>query len=191
MDDGAFPAGKKLKRHALLAAVLFHNSNISAVRLGRVEVDGRDANQVLASILKTVRFNVVMLSGISFGGFNLVDIAELARSTRKPVIAISGEKPDNAAVRRALRKHFSDWQERWRMVLNAGRLYAFKSLPEEPKLYFEVKGASPYFAKQVIASAATISRLPEPIRVAGIIARGLSIDQAHAKTTVHIPMLAP
>jgi endonuclease V-like protein UPF0215 family len=116
-----------------------------------------------------------MLSGISFAGFNVIDIAELAQSTRKPVIAITGSRPDNAAVRRALRKHFIDWQERWRMVKNAGRLYAFKPLPQEPSLYFEVKGASPSFAKKAIDSTATISRLPEPIRVAGILARGLSV----------------
>ncbi len=174
VDDGAFPAGKRDKEHALLAAVLFQNSTISAIRLGRIQVDGRDANRVLASILKTMRYDLLMLSSISFGGFNIVDIAELARSTRKPVIAITGEKPNNAAVRRALQKHFSDWRERWRMVRNAGQLYACKALPAEPKLYFEVKGASSSFAKKTIVSAAMISRLPEPVRVAGLIARGLS-----------------
>lgn len=174
VDDGAFPAGRRGKEHALLAAVLFQNSAISAVRLGCIQVDGRDANRVLAPILKTMRYDLLMLSGISFGGFNIVDIVELARSTRKPVIAITGEKPDNAAVRRALQKHFSDWRERWRMVRNAGQLYACKPLPAEPKLYFEVKGASPSFAKKTITSAARISRLPEPVRVAGLIAKGLS-----------------
>ncbi len=174
VDDGAFPARKTAKYHALLVAVLFQNSRIMAVRVGRIHVDGRDANEVLSSILKSMRFDIVMLSGISFAGFNLIDIAELAQSTRRPVIAITGRKPDDAAVRRALLKHFFDWQERWRMVQNAGRLYAFKPLRQEPKLYFEVRGASPSFAKKAIASAATISRLPEPIRVAGILARGLS-----------------
>ena len=174
VDDGAFPARKNPKHQALLAAALLQNSRILAVRVGRIHVDGSDANRVLSSILKTLRFDAVMLSGISFGGFNLVDIAELARSTRRPVIAIIGERPDSTAVYQALRKHFSDWQERWRIVRNAGPLYAFKPLPQEPKLFFEVKGASPAFAKEAITSTATISRLPESIRVAGILARGLS-----------------
>lgn len=177
VDDGAIPAIRKAKQRALLVAVLFHDSTITDVRLGSIEVDGRDANRVLNSLLKTLRFDVVMLSGISFAGFNLVDIHELARSTRKPVIAISREKPNNVAVRRALRKHFSDWGERWRIVQNAGRLYAFKPHPKEPKLYFEVKGTSPSSARKAIASSAIISRLPEPIRVAGIIARGLSLKR--------------
>jgi hypothetical protein len=174
VDDGAIPAIRTAKQSALLVAVLFQGSTISDVRLGRIGVDGRDVNRVLNSLLKSLRFDVAMLSGISFGGFNLVDIQQLNRSTRKPVIAISREKPDNPAVLRALRKHFSDWEERWHIVRNAGRLYAFKPLPQEPKLYFEVSGASRSFAKKTIASAAIISRLPEPIRVAGILARGVS-----------------
>lgn len=174
VDDGTFPATKRLREHALLVAVLFENSTISAVRLGRIAVDGRDANRVLTSMVRALRFDLMMLSGVSFGGFNLIDITKLAYQTKKPVIAISREKPDNRAILRALRKHFVDWEERWRIVRRAGRIHAFKPLPEEPELYFEVKGASPSFAKKAIASTAMISRLPEPIRVAGIVARGLS-----------------
>ncbi len=173
VDDGAFPARKRIKQRAPLVAVLFQNLRILAVRVGRIEVDGRDANRVLASLLETVRFDIIMLSGISFGGFNLVDIAQLARATGKPVIAISGEKPDNAAVQKALRMHFTDWEERWRIVCAAGQLHSCKPLAKEPKLYFEVKGASPSFARKIIASTAMLSRLPEPIRVARILARGL------------------
>jgi endonuclease V-like protein UPF0215 family len=177
VDDGAFPATRGVKQHALLAVVVFHKLHVLTVRVGRIEVDGRDATRVLLSLLKPIRFDIVMLSGISFGGFNVVDVAQLARATRKPIIAISGEKPNNAAVRRALQKHFLDWEERWRMVRNAGPLYAFKPIPKESELYFEVKGASPAFAKRSIASAATISRLPEPIRVARILARSLSASR--------------
>ena len=174
VDDGAFPSSNREQQHTNLVAVLFQSLQILAARVGRIEVDGRDANRVLEKLLRTIRFDAVMLSGISFGGFNLVDISNLARATRKPVLAILGEKPDNSAVRNALRAHFSDWEERWRMVRAAGRLYSYKPLPKEPKLYYEVKGAPPYVARSIIASTATISRLPEPVRVASILARGLS-----------------
>lgn len=174
VDDGAVPAFRKAGQETILVAVLFHGLAISGMRVDHIGVDGRDVNSVLARMLKGGRLDVVMLSGISFGGFNLVDLAKLARDLRKPVVAISRDKPDNAAVRRALQTHFDDWRDRWRMVQNAGPLYAFKPLRGEPKLYFEVKGASPSFAKTAIASTAAISRLPEPIRVAGMVARALS-----------------
>jgi endonuclease V-like protein UPF0215 family len=174
VDDGTFSGRKNKNRRAILLAALLQNSRIVAVRIGRISVDGRDANRILTSLLRTLRFDAVMLSGISFAGFNLVDITKLARSTQRPVIAIIGERPNNTAVRRALRKHFSDWEKRWEIVQNAGPLYSFSLLRNEPKLYFEVKGASRSFAKKAIASTAVISRLPEPVRVAGIMARGLS-----------------
>jgi len=174
VDDGAFRANKRVQQRTLLAAVLFRGLHVDALRLGRIEVDGRDANEVLVSLLRSLRFDAVMLSGISFGGFNLVNIAQLAKAARRPVIAVAGERPDNSAVRKALRMHFSDWPDRWEMVRAAGRLYSFRPLPEEPRLYFEVKGTSPAVAKKIIGSMSMISRLPEPIRVAGILARGLS-----------------
>jgi len=174
VDDGTFHPNKKVRQCTLLVAVLFHNLRISGVRVGRIEVDGRDANKVLTSLLKGLRYEMVMLSGITFGGFNVVDIGTLSKDLHKPIIAITGELPNNDAVRRALREHFVDWKDRWRMIRSAGKIYSYAPLQKEPRLYFEVKGATAVFAKKAIRSTATISRLPEPIRVAGILARGLS-----------------
>ncbi len=174
VDDGAFPPGQRAGQKAILVAVLFEGIRILTVRAARIQVDGRDANGVLASMLKGMHFDGVILSGISFGGFNVIDIKKLSKATGKPVIAVTGEKPDNAAVKRALQAHFPDWRDRWHMVRAAGKLYSASPLKEEPMLYFEVAGASPRFARTVIAATSKISRLPEPIRVAGILARGLS-----------------
>ena len=174
VDDGALPSRRDADGHALLAAVVLQGSRIETIRAGSIDVDGTDANRVLTALFRTMRFDIAMLSGISFGGFNLADIKDLARITRKPVIAITGERPNNKAVRAALRKHFDDWKERCRMVENAGKLYSCKPLTNEPELYFEVKGGSAALAKNAIFSSATISRLPEPIRVAGIVARSLA-----------------
>jgi hypothetical protein len=175
VDDGAFsPIKRSREQRALLLAALFRRSHIKAVRVGTIEIDGNDAAEILRTLLRRLRYDLVMLSGISFGGFNLINLSSLARKLRKPVIAITGEKPSNSAVKSALRAHFDDWERRWRIVCSAGKLYSCKPLANEPKLYFEVKGATPDFAKRIIAGTAIISRLPEPIRVAGILARGLS-----------------
>jgi len=174
VDDGAFRPSKKVKQYTLLVAVLFQNLRISNLRVGRIEVDGTDANMVVASLLEGVKCDLVMLSGVSFGGFNVIDVAALSKTLKKPVMAITGERPHNEAVRKALRGHFADWKDRWQMVRSAGRIYTLK-IRDEPRLYFEIRGASAQFAKRAIASTAMISRLPEPIRVARILARGLSV----------------
>jgi endonuclease V-like protein UPF0215 family len=173
VDDGALPARRETGGWAIIVAVLLQGSVISTVRVGRIEVDGNDANSTLRSLMKYMAYDVAMLSGISFGGFNLIDIKQLSRETGKPVIAVIGESPNNVAVRKALRKHFDDWEQRWRMVKNAGPLHPFKPVPNEPTLYFEVKGSSPAYARRVIASSSIISRLPEPVRVASLLAKNL------------------
>jgi endonuclease V-like protein UPF0215 family len=174
VDDGAFQIRRGAVGSAVVVAVLFHGCQISATRIGRIQVDGTDANSVLIALLKTLAYDVVMLSGISFGGFNLVDIKRLSGETGKPVIGVIGRRPNNTAVRHALRGHFEDWKRRWQTVRNAGSLYSCRPLVKEPKVYFEVKGCSPSFARKLIASSSMISRLPEPIRVAGLLARGLA-----------------
>jgi endonuclease V-like protein UPF0215 family len=174
IDDGTFRPSRHASEHALLVAVLFQGLRVKAVRTNRIEVDGRDSNARMVTLLRAMRYDVAMLSGVSFGGFNVVDIAELARVTKRPVIALSGEKPHNAAVFRALHKHFKDWKERWAAVQNAGPIHSCKPLRNEPSLFFEVSGISSAYARSIIRSTATISRLPEPIRVTRILARTLS-----------------
>jgi endonuclease V-like protein UPF0215 family len=174
VDDGAFSASKTVGERALLLAVLFRRSNIQAVRTGTIEVDGSDGQTVLKSLIRSLSSDLVMLSGISFAGFNTIDISKLAHELKKPVLAISGEKPDNRAVRKALKDHFVDWEKRWSSIRSAGKLYTCRPLKDEPKLYFEVMGATPGFGNIVVSKTAVISRLPEPIRVARIMAKGLS-----------------
>ena len=174
VDDGAFSPTKKISERALLLAVLCKQSQVQTVRIGTIEVDGTDSGDVLQTLLTRLQYDVIMLSGITFGGFNLVNLSKLARTLGKPIIAISGDKPNNHAVVKALSNHFVDWKIRCRMVRSAGKIYSCKPLRAEPKLYFEVKGTTPELARHIIQGTAIISRLPEPIRIARILARALS-----------------
>src|SRR5208283_2087347 len=109
-------SNKKVRQRALLVVVAFHNLRVLGVRVGSIQVDGKDANKVIVSLLSGLRYDMVMLSSVTFGGFNVVDIATLSKDLHKPVIAITGKRPHNDAVRRALREHFVDWRDRWRMI---------------------------------------------------------------------------
>jgi len=102
--------------------VLFEGPRILDLKLGEIEVDGLDVQRTLISLLGSLSYDVVMLSGVSFGGFNVVNLKLLAGKVGRPVIAVIRERPENKAVLAALRKHFGDWRERWRAVRDAGRL---------------------------------------------------------------------
>lgn len=173
VDDAALWESRERIGSTVLVVVLLQGTQILDLRLGSIEIDGLDAQSVLVSLLNGLSYDAVMLSGVSFGGFNLIDILELAGSIHKPVIAVIREMPNNRAVHDALRKHFHDWRQRWKMIQDAGALYSCRPVADEPRLYFEVKGASQIFARNTICSSSAVSRLPEPVRVAGIIAKGL------------------
>jgi len=177
VDDGGFQShwssiGRKGK--AVLAAVLLSNYWIDDIRIGEITVDGLDATDILAKLLASWKFDAVLLSGVSFAGFNLIDAETIHKTFRKPVVIVSGDKPDNIAVKKALQKHFTDWEARWKIVKKLGRIYSVAPKVAEPPLYFEAVGLSAKSARLMIRALAVSSRLPEPIRVARLLARGLT-----------------
>jgi len=177
VDDGGFQSQwSPIRRHgkAILAAVLLNEYWIDDIHVGEITVDGLDATEILANLLNRWEFDAVFLSGVSFAGFNLIDADAIYKKFRRPVIVVSGDKPDNMAVKNALQKHFTDWEARWRIIRKLGRIYSAAPVVAEPPLYFEAVGLSPRSAKLMIRALAVSSRLPEPIRVARLIARGLT-----------------
>jgi len=177
VDDGGFQSQwSPIRRHgkAILAAVLLNEYWIDDIRVGEITVDGLDATEILANLLNHWEFDAIFLSGVSFAGFNLIDAYAIYKKFQRPVIVVSGDKPDNMAVKDALQKHFTDWEVRWRIIRKLGRIYSAAPVVAEPPLYFEVVGLSARSAKLMIRALAVSSRLPEPIRVARLIARGLT-----------------
>ena len=139
-----------------------------------ITVDGLDATEKLTSMLSRWSFDAVMLAGVSFAGFNLVDPTIVFEEVSKPVIVISRTKPNNVAVKNALRQHLEDWRVRWSIFKKLGSVYEVVSMPDERPIYVEVIGAELEWANKVICATSGCCRVPEPIRVARIVARGLT-----------------
>lgn len=172
IDDGSFE--KRITKKALLAVMLFKGLEIEDVRLTRVKVDGLDATARVAEVLNGWEFDVVLLAGVSFAGFNVVDPMILFDKFRKPLIIISREKPNNKAVKQALIHHFKDWQIRWEIFQKLGPIYKVNVSVGESPLYIEIVGGDLQRAKNLMRALTVSGRAPEPIRVARLIARGLS-----------------
>jgi endonuclease V-like protein UPF0215 family len=60
------------------------------------------------------------------------------------------------------------------MIQKLGMIHQIRSCEAEPPLFFEVVGTSQRGARALIKNSAKLSRLPEAIRVAGLVAKGLS-----------------
>ena len=143
------------------------------VRVQRITVDGLDSTRALFGMAKGLRFDLIMLSGISFAGFNLVDARSVIRRFRRPVIIVTETRPRNRLVARALKLHFRDWAKRLSYVRCLGRIYCVKTV-YNGGIYFEVLGLNYKKAKRIIRQLTFIGKYPEPIRVARLLAQDLS-----------------
>jgi endonuclease V-like protein UPF0215 family len=154
-------------------ATLLHGSHIEKVRSSWITVDGLDATDKAVQLLKEWKNVPILLSGVTFAGFNLIDPHVLQKRFRVPVIVVVGSRPDNRAVKRALVKHFPDWKQRWKVIGSLGPLRKVRTNPDEPPICYEAFGCSARDATALLRVSSNVSRIPEPIRVAGLLARGL------------------
>ena len=110
----------------------------------KVAIDGLDATEKVASMIKgsphSRQLRLVMLNGLTFGGFNVVDLKKLNLETSLPIIALTHNKPDLDDITSAL-KNLPECEERLRLVLKAGPIHEVTN--HGTKVYVELAGISP------------------------------------------------
>lgn len=177
VDDSRFVLHSKSQ--VLVVGTVFRAGNwLEGVMSTLVEVDGLDATAKLISMIKQSphfrQLRVILLDGITLGGFNVIDIKTLAFATGKPVIAVTTKKPDLERVHSALR-NLPHYEDRWKAVLDAGEIFAVVTRGKKHQVYAEIAGLTIDVAVQILRLTATRSKVPEPLRVAHIIASGISL----------------
>jgi len=176
VEDGGF--SKKALGYgvseALFVCALFAGTWFHDFQFDTITVDGLDATEKLSKMLRKWTFDAIMLGGVSFAGFNLVDPASIHKEFNTPIIVVARTKPNNVGVKNALRRHFEDWRVRWSVFEKLGAVYEVVSIVKEPPIYVEVVGTKLESAERLLRSLTTCCRVPEPIRVARLIAQGLT-----------------
>ncbi|MEM2896540.1 MAG: DUF99 family protein [Candidatus Bathyarchaeia archaeon] len=170
IDDGSFHF-KDRKGKASIILVFFHDAFLKKIKLGRITIDGLDSTEVIIDLLKDLDFDILMLNSITLAGFNIVDVDRIKKSYKKPILIVIKEKPNNKAVKEALRKHFKDWKYRWSLIRRLKKIYKTKTLENQPPLYFEVLSLKPKSAINIMKYYCLTCRIPEPLRVARLIAK--------------------
>ena len=165
-----------LKAAVIVVGVVFRGGiSIEGVMHTTIAIDGLDATEKITSMINTSphrrQLRLVMLNGITFGGFNLFNIKKLHLATKLPVLALTHEKPDLNAIHEAL-KNLPDFKERWNLVLEAGEIHEL--INRGTKIFVETAGISLADAQKIIALTSSRSSVPEPLRVAHLIASGIS-----------------
>ena len=176
VDDGVFTP--HVKELVPVVGVVFRGGYwLDGVMHTKVEVDGFDAAEKIASMIINSphykQLRVIMLNGITFAGFNVVNIKELNSKTKLPVIAVTREQPNFAEIREAL-KNLPENEERWKTIKSAGKMFEVSTRSENEKVYIQTSGILEEDARKILQLTSTRSSVPEALRVAHLIASGIS-----------------
>lgn len=143
-----------------------------------IRVDGTDATEKIVKMVNASRhrdqIGVIMLDGVTFGGFNVVNIQRIFLETGIPVVVVTRKQPNFEKIKRAL-KNFTDWEDRWENVLAAGEVHRVKN---EESIHIQISGIDLEDAKEIVRLSTTRSAIPEPIRAAHIIAAGVTTGES-------------
>jgi uncharacterized protein len=172
IDDSPFPT--HTTDEVMLVGTIFRAGNwLDGVLSTHICGDGTDSTEKIVHMVKNSRnlgqLGVIMLDGITFGGFNVVNIQEIYKATNIPVIVVMRKIPNFEGIKNAL-KRFDDWEERWQNITGAGEVY---KVPNPEPVYIQVNGIEIDDAMEIVKISTTRSAIPEPLRVAHIIAAGI------------------
>ncbi len=176
VDDGVFkPHSPGLV--SVIGVVFRGGYWLDGVMQTKIEVDGFDATEKISSMILNSphhkQLRVIMLDGVTFAGFNVVDIKRLNADTRLPVVAVTRDKPNFAEIRKALR-NLSRSEERWKLIQATGEMSEVLTRTRDEKVYMQVSGIFKEDARKIVQLTSTRSSVPEALRVAHLIASGIS-----------------
>ncbi len=183
IDDGPFErAGKTV----LVGAVFRGGQFMDGVLKAEIDVDGTNAQETLEKMIVGSKFEdlrAVFLDGITFGGFNTVDIEKLSSATGLPVVAVSRKRPNIQKFLTAA-KNLPHCAGIEKAVQAAGKFFScdVEVHGKKGRLYFQASGLSAREAEELIRVSCTRSLYPEPLRASHLIAtafvRGESVGRA-------------
>lgn len=169
-DDAPF-----LRSHrgdVAIVGAAFAGARLEGVLTGKVRRDGANATSTLLKLISQSRYaahaQLVMLQGIAFAGFNVVDIYALRSALYLPVLVVARKRPDLMKIKRALLTSVAGGKRKWRLIEQAGLMEAAVGV------YIQRAGIEPAAARRIIERYAINSLIPEPLRTAHLIAAALA-----------------
>lgn len=176
-DDGPFDRNRR-GRQVLLVGAVCARTRLDGVLTGQVRQDGWNVTDRIAALVEESSFaghiRAVLLGGITFAGFNIADIHGLHARLGRPVLVVARRPPRLEKMRRALQNlPFPD--RRWRLLEKAG------PMERAGPVLVQRAGLSLAEALTLLAATTLHGNLPEPLRLAHLIAGGLTTGHSRGR----------
>ncbi len=151
---------------------------IDGIIYGETTVRGMDASDaIIAMICHLSRYdlNGILLHGSVIAGYNIVDLPRIHQKTNLPVISITKEPHEDLQTH--LKSTFPlDWKTRWEIACRNGPMQPL-ALNTKSTVFVQFVGCHWDTVKGVIQRLTQFGGVPEPIRIARLLARAIVNQQ--------------
>lgn len=180
IDDSPFTF--KEKDVVVIGAAVRVPNYLEGVLKTKAEIDGTDATERLREMVVNSRYMenlaAVLVDGIAIGGFNVIDVEALYADLGIPIITITRDKPDIESIEEALKAKFSDWERRLDLIT---KMELHEVETEHKPLYVQFVGTELPDVEEIVSKSTVLGALPEPIRIAHLIATALRTGESHGR----------
>jgi endonuclease V-like protein UPF0215 family len=157
---------------------------LDGVLRSEITRDGLDATDSIVSMVSNSKhlpqIRAIMLDGVTYGGFNPVDIVDIYEQTNVPVIVLMRDMPDFENIEKAL-SFLPESETRMKIIKKAGKISSVVTKDDKNPVFFQCFGLNPEMAAKIIKITSTRSNIPEPLRVAHLIATGIVLGESRGK----------
>jgi len=181
VEDGYFKfEWKTLNIKAKTVLCILHSKGLypQNVKLKLITVDGMDATEKFLEGLEELNLphiNLILLGGITFAGFNIIDPIMVHERVNAPIVIVTDVKPSDVNVEKALKSHFKDWNVRLSILRRFRSLTSIVEIRHgNIILYVQPLGLDSKEAVGIVKSLIVKGSYPEPLRVAKMIASATS-----------------
>jgi len=176
IDDSPFNKFKD-KKILVVGVVMRGGSWVDGILSTKVDVDGNDATKKITSMIKKCKFKpqlqCIFLDGIAVAGFNVIDVQELNKKTKLPVVVVIRRKPNIKNIKKTLIK--INKKQKIKLIEKAGNVVQIGDI------FVQLTGIDLEEAKKVLKVVCTRSLIPEPIRLAHLIASGVVLGESRGR----------
>lgn len=180
IDDSAL-----ISDQIMIVGAFFRGGDwLDGVMRSHVTRDGMDSTDIIANMIMSSKhceqIRVIMLDGVTYAGFNPVDINRVWELTGIPVVAVMRAYPNFRKIEEAL-LHLPEPKKRTDIILKAGSITKVQTKPGSNPVYIQCAGIEAQHAAKIVQLTATRSNIPEPLRVAHLIATGIVLGESRGK----------
>jgi uncharacterized protein len=174
-DDAPF--ARDFHGDVMVIGAVFSRTRLDGVLRAKVRRDGANATRRIIEMIERHQFRDhirgVLLQGIALAGFNVVDIHGLHQALQKPVLVVTRRQADLGGVKRALLERVRGGARKWALIERAGPMERLG------RLYVQRAGLTRNEALGMLRVTTLHGYMPEPLRVAHLIAGGIATGVSH------------